>query len=138
MYFFGLVLILIFLYKNLGSWNQCYYYKFHVFVLDIAVSKNTSLPPLWSPEAERSHSLSQHTTTSSKKPAFNLSAFGTLSPVSTSRIGFNHISFKYFCLSSIAVFLCSHLGILLFLKQVSWEILLFILERRRMVGQQLP
>uniref|UniRef100_A0A2K6EY30 Nuclear pore complex protein Nup153 n=1 Tax=Propithecus coquereli TaxID=379532 RepID=A0A2K6EY30_PROCO len=46
---------------------------------DIAVSKNTSLPPLWSPEAERSHSLSQHTATSSKKPAFNLSAFGTLS-----------------------------------------------------------
>ncbi|XP_043830940.1 nuclear pore complex protein Nup153 isoform X2 [Dromiciops gliroides] len=47
---------------------------------DIAVSKNTSGPPLWSPEAERSHSLSQHTATSSKKPAFNLSAFGTLSP----------------------------------------------------------
>ncbi|XP_014438446.1 nuclear pore complex protein Nup153 isoform X3 [Tupaia chinensis] len=47
---------------------------------DIAVSKNTSLPPLWSPEAERPHSLSQHTATSSKKPAFNLSAFGTLSP----------------------------------------------------------
>ncbi|XP_012331957.2 nuclear pore complex protein Nup153 isoform X1 [Aotus nancymaae] len=47
---------------------------------DIAVSKNISLPPLWSPEAERSHSLSQHTATSSKKPAFNLSAFGTLSP----------------------------------------------------------
>ncbi|XP_037699113.1 nuclear pore complex protein Nup153 isoform X2 [Choloepus didactylus] len=47
---------------------------------DIAVSKNTSLPLLWSPEAERSHSLSQHTATSSKKPAFNLSAFGTLSP----------------------------------------------------------
>lgn len=47
---------------------------------DITVSKNTSVPPLWSPEAERSHSLSQHTATSSKKPAFNLSAFGTLSP----------------------------------------------------------
>ncbi|XP_029426242.1 nuclear pore complex protein Nup153 isoform X2 [Nannospalax galili] len=46
---------------------------------DIAVSKNTSLPPLWSPEAERSHSLSQNTATSSKKPAFNLSAFGSLS-----------------------------------------------------------
>lgn len=53
------------------------------FVVDIAVTKNTSVPPLWSPEAERSHSLSQHTATSSKKPAFNLSAFGTLSPVST-------------------------------------------------------
>lgn len=47
---------------------------------DIAVTKSTSVPPLWSPEAERSHSLSQHTATSSKKPAFNLSAFGTLSP----------------------------------------------------------
>ncbi|XP_036208904.1 nuclear pore complex protein Nup153 isoform X10 [Myotis myotis] len=47
---------------------------------DITVSKNTSVLPLWSPEAERSHSLSQHTATSSKKPAFNLSAFGTLSP----------------------------------------------------------
>ncbi|XP_004484845.2 nuclear pore complex protein Nup153 isoform X2 [Dasypus novemcinctus] len=47
---------------------------------DIAVTKNTSVPPLWSPEAEHSHSLSQHTATSSKKPAFNLSAFGTLSP----------------------------------------------------------
>lgn len=47
---------------------------------DIAVTKNTSVPPLWSPEAERTPSLSQHTATSSKKPAFNLAAFGTLSP----------------------------------------------------------
>nr|XP_036850304.1 nuclear pore complex protein Nup153 isoform X4 [Manis javanica] len=47
---------------------------------DIAVSKNTSVPPLWYPEAERSHSLSQHTATSLKKPAFSLSAFGTPSP----------------------------------------------------------
>ncbi|XP_039104513.1 nuclear pore complex protein Nup153 isoform X2 [Hyaena hyaena] len=47
---------------------------------DIAVTKNTSVPPLWSPEADRTHSVSQHTATSSKKPAFNLSAFGTLSP----------------------------------------------------------
>ncbi|XP_038247363.1 nuclear pore complex protein Nup153 isoform X4 [Dermochelys coriacea] len=47
---------------------------------DIAISKNTSVPPLWSTEAERSHSLTQHSATSSKKPAFNLSAFGTLSP----------------------------------------------------------
>ncbi|EMP40378.1 hypothetical protein UY3_02374 [Chelonia mydas] len=31
-------------------------------------------------EAERSHSLTQHSATSSKKPAFNLSAFGALSP----------------------------------------------------------
>ncbi|NWH71082.1 NU153 protein, partial [Piaya cayana] len=47
---------------------------------DITVSKNTSAPPLWSTEAERSHSLSQHPAASSKKPAFNLSAFGSLSP----------------------------------------------------------
>ncbi|NWQ76772.1 NU153 protein, partial [Columbina picui] len=47
---------------------------------DITVSKNTSAPLLWSTEAERSHSLSQHHATSSKKPAFNLSAFGSPSP----------------------------------------------------------
>uniref|UniRef100_A0A8C4PC39 Nuclear pore complex protein Nup153 n=1 Tax=Dromaius novaehollandiae TaxID=8790 RepID=A0A8C4PC39_DRONO len=47
---------------------------------DIAVSKNTLAPPLWSTEAERSHSLAQHTAAGSKKPAFNLSAFGHLSP----------------------------------------------------------
>uniref|UniRef100_A0A8C8RW68 Nuclear pore complex protein Nup153 n=1 Tax=Pelusios castaneus TaxID=367368 RepID=A0A8C8RW68_9SAUR len=47
---------------------------------DIAVSKNTSVPPLWSTEAERSHSLTHHSATSSRKPAFNLSAFGALSP----------------------------------------------------------
>ncbi|KAM9228523.1 nuclear pore complex protein Nup153 isoform 3-T3 [Leptosomus discolor] len=47
---------------------------------DITVSKNTSAPLLWSAEAERSHSLSQHPAASSKKPAFNLSAFGSPSP----------------------------------------------------------
>ncbi|NXD35317.1 NU153 protein, partial [Copsychus sechellarum] len=47
---------------------------------DITVSKNTAAPLLWSPEAERSHSLSQHPASSSKKPAFNLSAFGSPSP----------------------------------------------------------
>uniref|UniRef100_A0A8C3M8N7 Nuclear pore complex protein Nup153 n=1 Tax=Geospiza parvula TaxID=87175 RepID=A0A8C3M8N7_GEOPR len=47
---------------------------------DITVSKNTSAPLLWSPEAERSHSLSQHPASSSKKRAFNLSAFGSPSP----------------------------------------------------------
>ncbi|NXK64333.1 NU153 protein, partial [Sylvietta virens] len=47
---------------------------------EITVSKNTSAPVLWSPEAERSHSLSQHPASSSKKPAFNLSAFGSPSP----------------------------------------------------------
>ncbi|KAJ7399946.1 nuclear pore complex protein Nup153 [Pitangus sulphuratus] len=47
---------------------------------DVTVSKNTSAPLLWSPEAERSHSLSQHPASTSKKPAFNLSAFGSPSP----------------------------------------------------------
>ncbi|NWR73184.1 NU153 protein, partial [Centropus unirufus] len=47
---------------------------------DITVSKTTSAPLLWSAEAERTHSLSQHPAASSKKPAFNLSAFGTPSP----------------------------------------------------------
>ncbi|NXI97759.1 NU153 protein, partial [Psophia crepitans] len=47
---------------------------------DITVSKNTSAPLLWSTEAERSHSLSQQPAASSKKPAFNLSAFGSPSP----------------------------------------------------------
>ncbi|KFP80589.1 Nuclear pore complex protein Nup153, partial [Apaloderma vittatum] len=47
---------------------------------DITVSKTTSAPVLWSTEAEGSHSLSQHPAASSKKPAFNLSAFGSPSP----------------------------------------------------------
>ncbi|NXG63787.1 NU153 protein, partial [Hemiprocne comata] len=47
---------------------------------DITVSKSTSAPLLWSSEAERSHSLSQHPAASSKKPAFNLSAFGSPTP----------------------------------------------------------
>ncbi|NXP82483.1 NU153 protein, partial [Ramphastos sulfuratus] len=61
---------------------------------DITVSKNTSAPLLWSAEGERSHSLSQHPATSSKKPAFNLSAFG--SPSSS--------------LGNISVFKTSQLG----------------------------
>uniref|UniRef100_A0A6J0V4N5 Nuclear pore complex protein Nup153 n=1 Tax=Pogona vitticeps TaxID=103695 RepID=A0A6J0V4N5_9SAUR len=47
---------------------------------DIQVSKNASIPPLWSTETERPVTLSQHSATSSKKPGFNLSAFGALSP----------------------------------------------------------
>ncbi|KAH0617914.1 hypothetical protein JD844_016655 [Phrynosoma platyrhinos] len=47
---------------------------------DIAVSKNTSIPPLWSTETERPVSLSQQSAINSKKPGFNLSAFGALSP----------------------------------------------------------
>ncbi|XP_015261753.1 PREDICTED: nuclear pore complex protein Nup153 [Gekko japonicus] len=46
---------------------------------DIPVSKCASAPPVWSAEAERP--IAQHTTaTSLKKPGFNLSAFGALSP----------------------------------------------------------
>lgn len=56
-----------------------------LILADITVSKNTSAPLLWSTEAERSHSLSQHHAASSKKPAFNLSAFGSPSPVSTAQ-----------------------------------------------------
>ncbi|XP_068253280.1 nuclear pore complex protein Nup153 isoform X2 [Nyctibius grandis] len=47
---------------------------------DITVSKSTSAPLLWAVDAERSHSVSQHSAASSKKPAFNLSAFGPRSP----------------------------------------------------------
>ncbi|XP_062986454.1 nuclear pore complex protein Nup153 isoform X2 [Elgaria multicarinata webbii] len=47
---------------------------------DIAVSKNASVPPLWSTDIERPVRLSQHSATVSKKPGFNLSAFGALSP----------------------------------------------------------
>ncbi|XP_032078592.1 nuclear pore complex protein Nup153 isoform X1 [Thamnophis elegans] len=47
---------------------------------DITVSKNASVPPLWSAESERSVSLPQNSANSSKKPGFNLSAFGALSP----------------------------------------------------------
>ncbi|XP_053913374.1 nuclear pore complex protein Nup153 isoform X2 [Cuculus canorus] len=55
---------------------------------DITVSKNTSAPLLWSTEVERSHSLSQHPAASSKKPAFNLSAFGSPSPSLGNTSGF--------------------------------------------------
>ncbi|XP_026525793.1 nuclear pore complex protein Nup153 isoform X1 [Notechis scutatus] len=47
---------------------------------DITVSKNASVPPLWSAESERPVSLPQNSANSSKKPGFNLSAFGALSP----------------------------------------------------------
>ncbi|XP_068528981.1 nuclear pore complex protein Nup153-like isoform X10 [Anas acuta] len=43
---------------------------------DVGVLKNTSSSLLWTTEADRTHSLSQHSAASSKKPAFSLSAFG--------------------------------------------------------------
>uniref|UniRef100_A0A8C5PI66 Nuclear pore complex protein Nup153 n=1 Tax=Leptobrachium leishanense TaxID=445787 RepID=A0A8C5PI66_9ANUR len=46
---------------------------------DVAVPRNVNAPPLWSPEADRSNTLS-HNSSSAKKPAFNLSTFGALSP----------------------------------------------------------
>ncbi|CAH2284420.1 nuclear pore complex Nup153 isoform X1 [Pelobates cultripes] len=47
---------------------------------DVAVSKNLNAPPLWSPEADRSNPLSHNSSMSAKKPTFNLSAFGSMSP----------------------------------------------------------
>uniref|UniRef100_A0A803K319 Nuclear pore complex protein Nup153 n=1 Tax=Xenopus tropicalis TaxID=8364 RepID=A0A803K319_XENTR len=47
---------------------------------DMAVSKNVGVPPLWSPEVDRSQSLSHNSSMTSKKPTFNLSAFSSLSP----------------------------------------------------------
>ncbi|KAG8571863.1 hypothetical protein GDO81_011809 [Engystomops pustulosus] len=47
---------------------------------DIAVTKSLNAPPLWSPEADRSHNLSHNSSMNSRKPTFNLSTFGTLSP----------------------------------------------------------
>ncbi|XP_059365476.1 nuclear pore complex protein Nup153-like isoform X3 [Carassius carassius] len=44
---------------------------------DLPTSKN--VPPLWSPETERTHSGSQTAHSGLKKPAFNLSVFGTSS-----------------------------------------------------------
>ncbi|XP_042320551.1 nuclear pore complex protein Nup153 isoform X2 [Sceloporus undulatus] len=46
---------------------------------DIAVSKNCR-PSLWSTETERPVALPHQSTINSKKPGFNLSAFGALSP----------------------------------------------------------
>ncbi|XP_071890099.1 uncharacterized protein [Anas platyrhynchos] len=47
---------------------------------DVGVLKNTSSSLLWTTEADRTHSLSQHSAASSKKPAFSLSAFGGMFP----------------------------------------------------------
>ncbi|XP_038652917.1 nuclear pore complex protein Nup153 [Scyliorhinus canicula] len=54
---------------------------------DVVTSRNASLlPPLWSPEGERFHSVPQQPAASLKRPSFNLSAFGNSSPsfISTS------------------------------------------------------
>ncbi|XP_037650789.1 nuclear pore complex protein Nup153 isoform X3 [Sebastes umbrosus] len=42
-------------------------------------SEKASLPQLWSPEMERTHSGPQHAQSSLKRPSFNLSVFGTSS-----------------------------------------------------------
>ncbi|XP_075069214.1 nuclear pore complex protein Nup153 isoform X2 [Mixophyes fleayi] len=47
---------------------------------DIAVVKSVNAPTIWSPEADRTHNLSHNSSMNSKKPTFNLSAFGALSP----------------------------------------------------------
>ncbi|XP_030596730.1 nuclear pore complex protein Nup153 isoform X2 [Archocentrus centrarchus] len=46
---------------------------------DVPTSKTASLPQLWSPEADRTNSGPQPSQSSLKKPAFNLSVFGTSS-----------------------------------------------------------
>ncbi|XP_036948282.1 nuclear pore complex protein Nup153 isoform X5 [Acanthopagrus latus] len=46
---------------------------------DVPTSKTASLPQLWSPETDRTNSGHQHAQSSLKKPAFNLSVFGTSS-----------------------------------------------------------
>ncbi|XP_067857761.1 nuclear pore complex protein Nup153 isoform X2 [Heptranchias perlo] len=53
---------------------------------DVITSRNASLPPLWSPEVDRFHSVPQQSATSLKRPSFNLSAFGGSPPsfISTS------------------------------------------------------
>ncbi|KAM7373187.1 hypothetical protein PAMP_008060 [Pampus punctatissimus] len=44
---------------------------------DVPTSKTASLPQLWSPEMDRTNSGTPHVQSSLKKPAFNLSVFGT-------------------------------------------------------------
>ncbi|XP_045914591.1 nuclear pore complex protein Nup153 isoform X4 [Micropterus dolomieu] len=46
---------------------------------DVPTSKAASLPQLWSPETDRTHSGPQPAQSSLKRPAFNLSVFGTSS-----------------------------------------------------------
>ncbi|XP_034747512.1 nuclear pore complex protein Nup153 isoform X2 [Etheostoma cragini] len=46
---------------------------------DVPASKTASLPQLWSPETDRTQSGPQHAQSSMKRPAFNLSVFGTSS-----------------------------------------------------------
>ncbi|XP_053302401.1 nuclear pore complex protein Nup153 isoform X3 [Pleuronectes platessa] len=46
---------------------------------DVPTSKTASLPQLWSPEIDRTNSGPQPSQSSLKKPAFNLSVFGTSS-----------------------------------------------------------
>ncbi|KAA8585842.1 hypothetical protein FQN60_007411 [Etheostoma spectabile] len=46
---------------------------------DVPTSKTASLPQLWSPEMDRTQSGPQHAQSSMKRPAFNLSVFGTSS-----------------------------------------------------------
>ncbi|GLD65903.1 nuclear pore complex protein Nup153 [Lates japonicus] len=46
---------------------------------DVPTSKTASLPQLWSPEMDRTNSGPQPSQSSLKKPAFNLSVFGTSS-----------------------------------------------------------
>eukprot|EP00066_Takifugu_rubripes_P018027 XP_011607293.1 PREDICTED: nuclear pore complex protein Nup153 [Takifugu rubripes] len=49
---------------------------------DVPTSKTASLPQLWSPEMDRSHTGPQPSQSSLKRPSFNLSVFGTSSNTS--------------------------------------------------------
>ncbi|XP_029976083.1 nuclear pore complex protein Nup153 isoform X2 [Salarias fasciatus] len=56
---------------------------------DVPTSKTSSLPQLWSPETDRTHSGPQPSQSSLKKPAFNLSVFRTSSNSSLNSTGLN-------------------------------------------------
>lgn len=63
---------------------MCALFKSTLSPVDVPTSKTASLPQLWSPETDRTNSGPQPSQSSLKKPAFNLSVFGTSSNVSVS------------------------------------------------------
>lgn len=70
---------------------ETFTFNIYVTLADVGVLKNTSSSLLWTTEADRTHSLSQHSAASSKKPAFSLSAFGGMFPVSTAQSFFQSL-----------------------------------------------
>ncbi|XP_018415127.1 PREDICTED: nuclear pore complex protein Nup153 [Nanorana parkeri] len=53
---------------------------------DVAITRTGNAPILWSPEAERTHDVSQNSSFNSKKPTFNPSSFSSFLP-NSSRLG---------------------------------------------------